>query len=186
VHRVLGLRLDVEDHLTEVDGGHPVDEDLVRLGQDREASALDALDEVHLPQRPAAVELAPDDLGHEVAQLALPAGRRQGSAADVDRPAIRVAVVRGHASTIALVRLLKQAEPVYADTYDPTFELLRSGKADAFASIREMLIQYSAQLPGSRVLDDSYQTNLAGVAVAKEKVERLGYVREFLDGVRHG
>jgi hypothetical protein len=47
-----------------------------------------------------------------------------------------------------------------------------------------MLIQYSAQLPGSRVLDDSYQTNLAGVAVAKEKVERLGYVREFLDELK--
>jgi len=30
-----------------------------------------------------------------------------------------------------------------------------------------MLIQYSAQLPGSRVLDDSYQTNLAGVAVVR-------------------
>jgi ABC-type amino acid transport substrate-binding protein len=60
---------------------------------------------------------------------------------------------RGHASTIALVRLLKQAQPVYAETYDPTFELLRSGNADAFASIREMLIQYSAQLPGSRVLE---------------------------------
>ena len=62
--------------------------------------------------------------------------------------------------------------------------MLRSGNADAFASIREMLIQYSAQLPGSRVLDDSYQTNLAGVAVAKEKVERLGYVREFLDELK--
>jgi ribosomal 30S subunit maturation factor RimM len=48
-----------------------------------------------------------------------------------------------------------------------------------------MLIQYSAQLPGSRVLDDSYQTNLAGVAVAKEKAQRLGYVSEFLEGLKH-
>jgi hypothetical protein len=47
-----------------------------------------------------------------------------------------------------------------------------------------MLIQYSAQLPGSRVLDDSYQTNLAGVAVAKEKAERLGYVSEFLEELK--
>ena len=114
----------------------------------------------------------------------MPGGSALGSAADVDRPGIRVAAVRGHASTIALVRLLKQAQPVYADTYDPTFEMLRSGNADAFASIREMLIQYSAQLPGSRVLDDSYQTNLAGVAVAKEKAERLGYVSEFLEELK--
>ena len=54
----------------------------------------------------------------------------------------------------------------------------------AFASIREMLIRYSAKLPGSRVLDGSYQTNLAGVAVAKEKVERLGYVSEFLEELK--
>jgi polar amino acid transport system substrate-binding protein len=114
----------------------------------------------------------------------VPPGSPLRSAVDVDHRGVRVAAVRGHASTIALVRLLKQAEPVYAETYELTFELLRSGNADAFASIREMLIQYSAQLPGSRVLDDSYQTNLAGVAVAKEKAQRLGYVSEFLEGMK--
>ena len=135
------------------------------------------------PARATEVNFTPAFVRSDFTYL-VPADSALRSAADVDRPGVRVAAVRGHASTIALVRLLKQAEPVYADTYDPTFALLRSGKADAFASIREMLIQYSAQLPGSRVLDDSYQTNLAGVAVAKEKVERLGYVREFLDELK--
>jgi polar amino acid transport system substrate-binding protein len=135
------------------------------------------------PARAAEVNFTPAFVRSDFTYL-VPAGSALGIAADVDRPGIRVAAVRGHASTIALVRLLKQAQPVYADTYDPTFELLRSGNADAFASIREMLIQYSAQLPGSRVLDDSYQTNLAGVAVAKEKAERLGYVSEFLEELK--
>jgi polar amino acid transport system substrate-binding protein len=135
------------------------------------------------PARAAEVNFTPAFVRSDFTYL-VPTGSALGSAADVDRPGIRVAAVRGHASTIALVRLLKQAQPVYADTYDPTFELLRSGNADAFASIREMLIQYSAQLPGSRVLDDSYQTNLAGVAVAKEKAERLGYVSEFLEELK--
>ena len=65
----------------------------------------------------------------------------------MDRPGVRIAAVRGHASTAALVRIITQAQPVYADEYDPTFELLRTGNADAFASIREMLLQYSGQLP---------------------------------------
>ena len=82
------------------------------------------------------------------------------------------------------MRIIKQAQAVYADTYDPTFELLRSGNADAFASIREMLLQYSAQLPGSRVLEDSYQVNLAGVAIPKENKGRLAYVSEFLDHMK--
>ena len=58
VHGLAGLRVDVEDHLAEVDGRDPVDEDLVRLRQDREAAALEPLDEVHLPQRPVPVEPA--------------------------------------------------------------------------------------------------------------------------------
>jgi len=36
------------------------------------------------------------------------------SIADVDRPGIRIAVVRGHASTLALTRMLKNATLVYA------------------------------------------------------------------------
>jgi polar amino acid transport system substrate-binding protein len=82
------------------------------------------------------------------------------------------------------MRVIKQAQPVYADTYDPTFELLRSGNADAFASIREMLLQYSAQLPGSRVLDDSYQINLAGIAIPKGNSGQLAYFSEFLDDMK--
>jgi polar amino acid transport system substrate-binding protein len=135
------------------------------------------------PARAAEVNFTPAFVRSDFTYL-VPAGSPLRSAVDVDRPGVRVAAVRGHASTIALIRLLKEAQPVYADTYDPTFELLRSGNADAFASIREMLIQYSAQLPGSRVLDDGYQTNLAGVAVAKEKAERLGYVSEFLEELK--
>jgi hypothetical protein len=44
-----------------------------------------------------------------------------------------------------------------------------------------MLVQYSAQLPGSRVLDDSYQVNLAGIA---ENRGRLAYFAEFLDDMK--
>ncbi|MBX9825450.1 MAG: transporter substrate-binding domain-containing protein [Xanthobacteraceae bacterium] len=106
------------------------------------------------PARAAEVNFTPAFVRSDFTYL-VPPGSALRSAADVNRPGVRVAAVRGHASTIALMRLPKQAPPVYAETYDPRFELLRSGNADAFASIREMLIQYSAQLPGSRVLDDS-------------------------------
>ena len=102
------------------------------------------------PARANEVDFTPAFVRSDFTYL-VPPGSPLKSAADVDRPGIRIAVVRGHASTISLVRIIKQAQPVYADTYDPTFELLRSGQADAFASIREMLIQYSTRLPGSRV-----------------------------------
>jgi polar amino acid transport system substrate-binding protein len=135
------------------------------------------------PARAKEVDFTPAFVRSDFTYL-VPPGSPLKTAADVDRPGIRIAVVRGHASTISLVRIIKQAQPVYADTYDPTFELLRSGQADAFASIREMLIQYSTQLPGSRVLEDNYQTNLAGIAVPKKNSGRLAYLTEALDHMK--
>ena len=55
-----------------------------------------------------------------------------------------------------------------------------ASRADAFASIREMVLQFSAQLPGARVVEDSYQSNLAGIALPKGNASRLAYMSEFL------
>ena len=101
--------------------------------------------------------------------------------ADVDRPDVRIAVVSDHASTLTLRRMLKHAQLVYATTPDPTFELLRSGQADAFASIRGVLLAYSAKLPGSRVLDEHYGANLLGMVVPKGQAARLAYITEFIE-----
>jgi polar amino acid transport system substrate-binding protein len=98
--------------------------------------------------------------------------------ADVDRPGVRIAVVSDHASTLTLSRILKL---VYAATPDPTFELLRSGQADAFASVRGVLLSYSAKLPGSRVLDEHYGANLLGMVVPKDQAARLAYISEFIE-----
>src|SRR4030095_5233627 len=62
--------------------------------------------------------------------LLVPAGSSTRSVADADRPGVRIAAVRNHASTIELSRLLKEAELVYAETPDRTFDLLRTGQAD--------------------------------------------------------
>jgi polar amino acid transport system substrate-binding protein len=80
-----------------------------------------------------------------------------------------------------LSRILKHAELLYAATPDPTFDLLRTGQADAFASIRGVLLEYSARLPGSRVLDEHYGANLLGMVVAKGQAARLAYITEFID-----
>jgi polar amino acid transport system substrate-binding protein len=111
----------------------------------------------------------------------VPAGSSIQGIADADRPGIRIAVVRDHASTLTLSRIFKNAQLVYAATPDPTFELLRSGQADAFASIRAVLLAYSATLPGSRVLDDRYGANLLGMVVSKGQGARLAYLSEFIE-----
>jgi len=101
--------------------------------------------------------------------------------ADADRPGIRIAAVRNHASTLTVSRMLKHAELVYAETPEATFELLRSGSADVFASTRFALLKYSAKQPGFRVLEDRYGANLLAVAVPKGHARRLAYVSEFIE-----
>jgi polar amino acid transport system substrate-binding protein len=113
--------------------------------------------------------------------LLVPAGSSIRSVSDADRPGVRIAAVRNHASTMALSRLLKQAELVYAETPDPTFDLLRNGRTGAFASARPTLLDYSTQLPGSRVLEDRYGANLNRMVVPKGKAGWLDYVTEFVE-----
>jgi polar amino acid transport system substrate-binding protein len=115
----------------------------------------------------------------------VPDGSSIRSIADADRPGVRIAVVRNHVSTLVLTRALKQATPVYAEMIDPTFDLLRTRKVDVFASVRAELVKYATQLPGSRVLEESYGANRFGMAVAKgQAAERLAYMSEFIDEVR--
>jgi polar amino acid transport system substrate-binding protein len=113
--------------------------------------------------------------------LLVPAASSVQRIADVDRAGVRIAAVSDHASTLTLSRILKHAQLVYAETPDPTFELLRSGQADAFASIRGVLLAYSAKLPGSRVLDEHYGANLLGMVVPKGQSTRLAYISEFIE-----
>jgi polar amino acid transport system substrate-binding protein len=111
----------------------------------------------------------------------VPAGSSIQHIADADRAGIRIAVVRDHASTLTLSRMFKHAQLMYAATPDPTFELLRTGQVDAFASIRAVLLACSSKLSGSRVLEEHYGANLLGMVVPKGQTARLAYISEFVE-----
>ena len=103
------------------------------------------------------------------------------SAADADCPSTRIAVVRNHASTLCLNRVRKHAELISAETPDLAFDLLRSGDADAWASTRPALLEFSARLSGSRVLDDCFGANFTAMAVPQGQSGRLAYISEFIE-----
>jgi polar amino acid transport system substrate-binding protein len=111
----------------------------------------------------------------------VPAGSSIQRIADADRPNVRIAVVRDHASTLTLSRIFKHAQLIYAATPDPTFDLLRNGQADVFASVRGVLLGYAPKLSGSRVLEDHYGANLVGMVVPKGQTARLAYITEFVE-----
>ena len=64
---------------------------------------------------------------------------------------------------------------------DEAFELVRSGKADAYASPRPPILEYAKQLPGSRVLDGHYGANIQAIAFNKGQAARLAYVSAFVE-----
>lgn len=113
--------------------------------------------------------------------MLVPAVSSLQSVADADRTGIRIAVVRNHASTATLISILKHAGIIYGENELATFELLRSGQADVFASTRQFLVRISADLPGSRVLKDHYGANLNRVVVPKGHAGWLAYVNEFVE-----
>lgn len=110
----------------------------------------------------------------------LPPGAGAASISEADRPGTRIAVVSNHAMDFALRGKLSHAQPVYADTPDAAFELLRESKADVLAGIRPGLVGYAERMPGARVLPDRYGANVLGMAVAKGEAAWLAYVSAFV------
>ncbi len=132
------------------------------------------------PSRAAEVDFSPPVFHLDYTYL-VPAGSTIHSASEVDRPGVRIAVVRSHASTLTLARLVKHAELVGTDLPDVALDLLRTGNADAFAFPRYILLDYSVELPGSRVLPDAYGVNRVGIAMPKGQAGWLEYVSEFIE-----
>ena len=111
----------------------------------------------------------------------VPVGFSAATVAHIDRPGIRVAAVRNHASTLALSRVARHTEQIVAETPNAAFDLLRNGHVHAWASVRPALLDYSAKLSGSRVLEDSYGANFPALVVPKGRDAWLAYISEFVE-----
>jgi polar amino acid transport system substrate-binding protein len=111
----------------------------------------------------------------------VPAGSAIRRASDADRAGVRIAAVRGHASTATLTSVIKQAEVVMEEGERATFELLRTGSVHTLASTRQFLRKVSGELSGSQVLADRYGAQFNRVAVPKGRAGLLAFANEFVE-----
>jgi polar amino acid transport system substrate-binding protein len=176
VAHALGTQLGVKVELV----GHPSPPKLIECLQ---ANACDTGFLGFVPGRTSEVGFTPPYIMVPFTMM-VPANSTVRSIAEIDKPGIRIAAVRNHASTLALRRLVKQATIVDVEIPDEAFELVRSGRADAWASPRPPLLEYAPKLAGARVLDDRYGENLQSMAVPKDQIGRLAYISEFLEIAR--
>jgi len=175
--RALAARIGVELVLVE----HPTPPKMVEC---LKAGACDVGSLGFDPARAGDVEgFSPPFIEFDYTYL-VPAASSIRNIADADGSGVRIAVVHAHASTLTLTRIRKQAELVSADTPDSAFELLRTGRVDVWASARPVLVDYSAQLPGSRVLEARYGANRPALVVAKGQAARLAYISEFIEEIK--
>lgn len=135
------------------------------------------------PSRAAEIDFSPAVFQFDYGYL-VPAGSAIHSLADADRSGVRIAVVRNHASALALGRIVQHAELIGSEVPDTAFDLLREGDADALAAPRDVLLEFSAKLPGSRVLEDRYEVNRVGIAIRKGQAGQLAYISEFVEAAK--
>jgi polar amino acid transport system substrate-binding protein len=173
IARALAARLGVEAQII----GYPTPSSVVEC---LKTSACDMTFMGIEPSRAAEVDFSPPAFHLDYTYL-VPASSTIHSVAEVDRPGIRIAVVRTHASTLTLTRIVRRAELIGTELPNNALDLLRAGKADAFAFPRYILLDYSAELPGSRVLPDAYGVNRVGIAIPKGQAGWLEYIDEFIE-----
>jgi polar amino acid transport system substrate-binding protein len=135
------------------------------------------------PSRAEELDFSPPVIQFDYTFL-VPAGSAIDSAAAADRPGVRIAYVRHHAASLALERVVRHAELIGADLPEAAFDLLRTGKADAFALARPMLVDFLARLPGSRILEGGYGVNRLGIAIKKGQTGRLDYIGSFVEDAK--
>ena len=122
----------------------------------------------------------------ELGYLVLP-GAPVTSITEVDRPGIRVGVSQGSSSQAALGRMYRHASLVAAPSLKAAGEMLQDRRIDAFATNKGILFQLADGLPGARVLEGRWGTELLAIAVPKGRERGKSYLEHFAVSVReHG
>jgi polar amino acid transport system substrate-binding protein len=116
----------------------------------------------------------------------VPPGSPLRNISEVDREGVRIAVSAKGGNELFLSRTIKQAKLVRVVT-SPTntsFGVFVAEKLDAYAGLKPTLIEDSAKLPGSRVLDGRYTVIQYSIGIVKGRDAGAAYLRDFIDDVK--
>ena len=153
---------------------------VARLVEDAKAGAWDVTVIAVDPARRAVVDYAATYVLVDITYLVGP-GSTIRTTADADRAGVRVTAARGAATAMFLERTLKNARLVPAESEPAAFDLIREGKADAYAQNRFMLLGLADRLPGSRVLDDRVTAVELAFALPKGRPAALDWVSAWVE-----
>lgn len=171
--RELGRQIGAPVEILGFDSGGQMTAGLKRGGWDIAFMAYE-------PEREAEVAFAGAFAEIESTYL-VPAGSPLRNAAEVDREGVRVAVSAGGGNDLFLSRTLKRAQLVRATGSAATLKMFITDKVEALAGLKPNLIEQSAKLPGSRVLDGRYTVIPYSAGTAKGREAGNRYLRDFIE-----
>ena len=110
----------------------------------------------------------------------VPPGSAIGSTQDVDRSGVRVAAIARGTPDVEMTRRLRNAAVVRVQSAPAALELLQSGKVEAYAALKPVVLGLAAKNPGARVLD-APGTDDAAMALPKGRgPAAMAYARSFI------
>jgi polar amino acid transport system substrate-binding protein len=98
----------------------------------------------------------------------------------LDQPGVKVAAVNNTTTMRGAMAHLKNAKVTGYQTYDEIFGLLKRGEIDAFALSRDQLNAMAKQIPGSRVLAETFKQTVTAVAVPLNRPLAQAFVTKFM------
>jgi polar amino acid transport system substrate-binding protein len=114
----------------------------------------------------------------------VPGGSTLQHANEVDQLGNRVAVYKGSAYDLWLVRNLRQARLIHGDTFEEAFHLFRAQRLEAMASLTPKLLIDAPKFPGSRILPGSFMTIQQAVGTSRMNTEAAAFLVEFVEEVK--
>ncbi len=158
-------------------------------GQITDAASMGAWDVTFLPQDPereARMSFGPI---YETADATyiVKAGSPIKDFATLDQPGVKVAAVNNTTTMRGAQAHLKKAIVTGYQTYDEIVNLLKNGGVDAFALSRDQLNALAKQIPGTKVLDETFKKTVTAVAVPLGHPQSLAFVSKFVkDAIANG
>lgn len=103
------------------------------------------------------------------------------SADDVDASGIRISVQEKAGYELYLTRALRNATLIRAKGGPASIELFNSGRADALAALKPMLLESMAKMPEGRLLEDKFMTVNHGLASPRNRNAATAYLKVFAE-----
>ena len=110
----------------------------------------------------------------------LPADSSIKTIADVDRAGIKISVKQRAAYDLWLTQNLRNATLVRSASMDDSFSLFVEQSLDVLAGLRPRLLDDAKNLPGSRVMDESFTAVQQSIGCLPGNVEAADFLSKFV------